>query len=335
MVISMLNQLGDYCTYLANKSATGTLTQEESANLQTLHNLIVELQQSLTASGVNMAEGAPIAKDLTKGITLLFEVSRHFSSDKVSYPELIYDGPFSSVKATGEASLLADKAEIDEEAGKKKIAELFKDATDIQKTGETSGAMPCHIYEFKQNGELGYAEITKAGGVLKEYNCYRSVVDPKITTDECKGLAEEYAEQCGFNNLSVVWVSNKNSTVYVNMAYTQNDTIYYNDLIQLKIASDDGKLVGINATNYIVNHKQREPKEIIYTKTQASQKITDKLEVETIRLAVIPYKNTERITYEFFGSYNNDYYFVYVCAEQNCELEVKRVSEQDGAFIIS
>lgn len=331
-IISFINQLGDYCSYLAGKIDDGTLSAEESDNLETLHELIALLIENMSLSGESLADNATITGDISEGITLLSAVCEYFNSEEVSYPELIYDGPFSSTDTTGSAYLLDGLAEITEDEAQNALKNYFTNATDIMKIGESSGTTASYIYSFTNSGETCYAEITKQGGLLIEYSCYRSITNPTLTNEECKGLAEEYAEAFGYNNLTVVWVANSNSTVYVNLAYTQDDIIYYNDLIQIKVASDDGTLLAIEATNYILNHTERSTMEINYTEEDALATISSKLEVETIRLAVIPYGNTERITYEIFGSYNDEYYFVYVCAQQNCELEIKRVTEQNGTF---
>ncbi len=331
-IISFINNLGDYCEYLANKLDDGTLTSDESDNLATLHELVSLLIENMSYSGSSLADGASITGDITEGITLLSAVCEYFNSDEVSYPELIYDGPFSDTDTTGEAYVLSGLAEISESEAQTALKNYFPSATEISKIGESSGTTASYIYSFTINGEACNAEITKQGGLLIEYSCYRNITNPTLSNEECKGLAEDYATAFGYSNLTVVWVANSNSTVYVNLAYTQDDIIYYNDLIQIKIASDDGTLLGIEATNYILNHTEHDTMEINYTEADALAKISSKLEVETIRLAVIPYGNTERITYEIFGSYNDEYYFIYVCAQENCELEIKRVTEQNGTF---
>ncbi|MFI3229322.1 MAG: germination protein YpeB [Bacillota bacterium] len=331
-IISFINKLGDYCGYLASAIDNGTLSAEESNNLETLHELVTLLIENMSFSGSSLADGDSITGDITEGITLLSAVCEYFSSDEVSYPELIYDGPFSDTDTTGSAYVLSGLAEISEEEAQTALKNYFQSATEITKIGESSGTLASFIYSFMIDNEYCNAEITKQGGLLIEYSCYREITNPTLSNEECKGLAEDYATTLGYSNLTVVWVANSNSTVYVNLAYTQNDIIYYNDLIQIKIASDTGALLGIEATNYILNHTERDTLEINYTEADALAKISTKLEVETIRLAVIPYGNTERITYEIFGSYNDEYYFIYVCATENCELEIKRVTEQNGTF---
>ena len=44
----------------------------------------------------------------------------------------------------------------------------------------------------------------------------------------------------------------------INYAYVQNNVVIYSDLIKVKIALDNGEVLGIESTGYLNNHTTRE-----------------------------------------------------------------------------
>jgi germination protein YpeB len=137
--------------------------------------------------------------------------------------------------------------------------------------------------------------------------------------------------------MTAVWVTNSNSTVYINYAYEKDDVIYYPDLIKIKIAADTGFLLGIEGANYIYNHTgERAIPDNIQSVDSARAKISSKLIIESEKLTVIPTEwNTEILAYEFSGTYKDGQYFIYITADTLQEIKVMKVIESDGGKLIS
>jgi len=106
-------------------------------------------------------------------------------------------------------------------------------------------------------------------------------------------------------------------------AYEQNDVLMYPDLIKLKIALDDGEILGMETTGYLNNHYQRTIGNVKITKEQARKNLNKDLDIKTERLAIIPTEwESEILCYEFKGKINDTDYLVYINAETGREEDI-------------
>jgi germination protein YpeB len=109
----------------------------------------------------------------------------------------------------------------------------------------------------------------------------------------------------------------------INYAYRQNGVTVYPDLIKLKVALDNGEIVGIETKTYLSNHTERKIPTPKITAEEAKKKINTKLQVHGSGLAIIPttYKK-ELFCYEFKGKMNNNDFIVYINAETGEEEDI-------------
>lgn len=108
--------------------------------------------------------------------------------------------------------------------------------------------------------------------------------------------------------------------VTINYAYLQDNVTIYPDLIKVKIALDNGEVLGMETTGYLNNHTQRtiETPSISLEKAKAS--LNKKLSITSEDLAIIPTEwNTEIFCYEFKGRVDDTDFLVYVNAHTGKE----------------
>ncbi|MFA6765658.1 MAG: PepSY1/2 domain-containing protein, partial [Clostridia bacterium] len=124
---------------------------------------------------------------------------------------------------------------------------------------------------------------------------------------------------------------NNHSTMYINFAYTQNDIVIYPDLIKIKVAADNGEIIGVESRNYIYSHKQREleiPEDFDYTPS-------DEVTVIKETFALIPTEwNSEVLTKEYVVKKNNNTYIVYVNVDTMEEEKILMVVDDEGQMLI-
>ena len=56
--------------------------------------------------------------------------------------------------------------------------------------------------------------------------------------------------------------------------------------------------------------------------SQARKVLGGRLDIETERLAIIPFDGGEKLAYEFCGTYEDDTYYVYLDADTGMQLQV-------------
>ena len=111
--------------------------------------------------------------------------------------------------------------------------------------------------------------------------------------------------------------------VTINYAYTQDDVIMYADLIKVKVALDNGEILGIETTGYLNNHTQRDLSNIKITQDEARKTINQNLEIEAEGMAMIPTEwQTEILCYEFKGKVDDREFLVYINAENGREEDI-------------
>ena len=103
--------------------------------------------------------------------------------------------------------------------------------------------------------------------------------------------------------------------VTINYAYEQDGVVIYTDLIKLKIALDNGEIMGMETTGYLNNHTVRNIPEAKITKEQAKNSLNKNLQLISEGMAIIPTEwKTEIYCYEFKGKINDTDFLVYVNA---------------------
>ena len=111
--------------------------------------------------------------------------------------------------------------------------------------------------------------------------------------------------------------------VTINYAYNQNDVTVYPDLIKVKIALDNGEVLGIETTGYLNSHKQRSIQTQTISKEEAKKTLNKNLEIKSESLAIIPTEfKTELLCWEFKGTVDGSEFLVYINAENGREEDI-------------
>ena len=97
----------------------------------------------------------------------------------------------------------------------------------------------------------------------------------------------------------------------------------YPDLIKVKVALDNGDVLGIETTGYLNSHEERNLPVVKISKEESKKNINPKLEVASEGLAVIPTEfQTEIFCWEFKGKVDDTEFLVYINAETGREEDI-------------
>ena len=129
--------------------------------------------------------------------------------------------------------------------------------------------------------------------------------------------------QKGFPNMKATYYLKQEGIVTINYAYEQNGITMYPDLIKLKVALDNGEVLGIETTGYLNSHYERNLPEVKITKEEATKTINKNLQITGSSLAVIPTEfQTELLCWEFKGTVDDTQFLVYINAENGREEDI-------------
>ena len=333
-----LNQVSDYSYSLSRKNIYNEeLTEENLKNLEDLHNYSVELRNTLDQLSADINDGRIKWGELTKKGEVAFaqEVSNisknSFSNLEENFHEysgLIYDGAFSEhMTSSQKKGLTGDN--IDEEKAKQ-IATDFIGKDIVQEINLSGKSENTDIitYDFSvkvnnENEENMNISITEKGGHVLLMNYNRNVEAELISQEEADKIGKQFLEDRGLNNMKETYYLKQDGIVTINYAYKQDEVTVYPDLIKLKIALDNGEVMGIETKGYLNSHEERKIPEVKITKEKAKESLNKNLEITSESLAIIPTEwQTEVLCWEFKGKVNDTDFLVYVNAETGKEEDI-------------
>ena len=339
-----LNQVSDYSFTLSRKNIYNeALSQEDLDNLKELHNYSVELENTLNQLSADMNDGRIKWGELTKKGTNVFATQvSNISKDSFSnleenfheYSGLIYDGAFSEHLTSQEKKGLTGENISEEQAKQIAIDFLGQDKIkEISSSGLSENTdMPSYDFSIKLNSEkdkdnVAILSISQKGGhvVFMSYN--RSVEAETISQERANEIGINFLNEKGFPNMKETYYLKESGILTINYAYHQSsqngDVTMYPDLIKLKIALDNGEILGIETTGYINSHYERNLPQVKISKDEAKQNLNKNLEIKSESLAVIPTEfQTEIFCWEFKGSIDGTDFLVYINAETGKEEDI-------------
>ena len=242
------------------------------------------------------------------------------------YAGLIYDGAFSEHMESAEKKGLTGE-EIDEERAKQ-IAKEFIGEDRIQEFN-SNGLIEngnIQVYDFNakidDNGNNNNLTISiaKKGGHIVNMNYNREVKAEVISQDEANEKGKEFLNLRGISNMKATYYLKEGGIVTINYAYEQNGVTIYPDLIKVKVALDNGEILGVETSGYLNNHTERTFTKAKISMKEAKSKLNKSLEITSEGMAIIPTEwKTEILCYEFKGKIDDTDFLVYTNVETGRE----------------
>ena len=342
-----LNQVSDYSYSLSRKNINEEpLTDQDLDNLNELHQYSVELKNTLNQLASDLNDGRISWGELTKKGSPVFaqEVS-NISKDSFSnleenfheYAGLIYDGAFSEHMTNPERKGLVGE-DIDEETAKQKAIEFLgkENVKEINSNGLTENAN-IQSYDFsvvKNDGTDAWISISQKGGHVVFSNSTKDVGAEVITQQQADEIGQKFLDSRGIQNMKPTYFLKQDGIVTINYAYVQDDVTVYSDLVKLKVALDNGEILGMETTGYLNSHYQRLFPAPQVSKEEARSKINKNLEIISEGMAMIPTEyQTEVLCWEFKGNLGDRQFLVYINVETGKEEDVLVILETpDGTL---
>lgn len=341
-----LNQVSEYSYSLYTKNLKDEeLTNDDMENIKNLHQYSIELENTLNQLSADLNSGRISFGELEKKGNSVFakEVS-NISKDSFSnleqtfheYSGLIYDGAFSEHMTTKEKVGLTGN-NIDEETAKSKAIE-FIGRDNIKETnsyGKSEGNITSYNFGIVYNDETtSTISISEKGGHIVYMDKNREVLSEVISEQEADNKAKEYLKTKGFNNMEETYYLKESGIVTINYAYVQENVLMYPDLIKVKVALDNGEILGIETTGYLNTHRERNIKEPKIAVDEAKASLNKNLNIESERLVVIPTQwQSEIECWEFEGNTQGLDFIVYVNAQTGKEEDILIITNTPNGIL--
>jgi spore germination protein len=318
------NQAADYSSSLLT---AGEITQEDAAKLESLLSACREYASSLSQNRESLAAEARTGKAAFYPEGSDPETAAYDSA--VSYPTLIYDGPFSDARRTGQALALGTKIVSQEDAitiARDFVGDRVKRA--IAGVG-TGGAIPCWGVTLELGDVTLQAAVTRQGGKILWMTPDTADYPAEKSVEECRENALLFLEARGFSGMKPTYFQVYQGVAVISFAASQGETLLYPDLIKVQLRMDTAQVVGLEARNYWQNHAARGLLIPTLTEEEARKLVGQRLNVQSSRLCLIPADSGEKLCYEFKGEYGGHTYLSYINALDGKQEELLKVVESD------
>lgn len=177
-----------------------------------------------------------------------------------------------------------------------------------------------------------YLDITKAGGHVVWMMINRDIPEKKLSFSQATTKAEEFLKEHKMTAMVPFEYRDFDNSVIISFAYQQDNVLVYSDLVTVKVALDNGQIIGLQSADYVFNHQKRQIPAPEISKEQALSNVNPNLEVKSIRLALIKnFAKEEVLAYEITGNLGESYYRIYLNADNGDEEEIQKVEKQDIA----
>ena len=337
-----LNQVSDYSFSLSRKNINNqNLTEDDFNNLKELHTYSVDLENTLNQLSADINDGRIKWGELTnKGSSIFLTQVSNISKDSFDnleenfheYSGLIYDGAFSEHMTSVEKKGLTGE-EISEEEAKKIATDFIGNdrVGEINSNGVSEDTdIPSYDFSIKAKNdkkEIIAVSVSKKGGHIIFMNYNRNVEAESISQERADEIGKNFLNSKGFPNMKETYYLKQNGVVTINYAYNQKstngDVVVYPDLIKVKVALDNGEILGIETTGYLNSHYERNIPVAKITKEKAKENLNKSLQIESEGMAIIPTKfKTEILCWEFKGKVDDTEFLVYINVQTGAEEDI-------------
>lgn len=198
--------------------------------------------------------------------------------------------------------------------------------------GSDYGFYSVSIQDQKTKQEASM-DITKIGGYPIWFILSRDINIQKISLNEAASKASQFLKDNGFKDLELFESAQYNHTGVFNFVVKEDNVRIYPDSIKVKIAMDNGNVVGLSAGNYLQSNHVRSKQTPAISLEEARAKINPQVKVMEDRLAVVENDlKKEVLCYEFLGTLGDDTYRIFINAETGHEEIVEKLKNAEPIY---
>ncbi|CDQ39786.1 MULTISPECIES: germination protein YpeB [Virgibacillus] len=219
---------------------------------------------------------------------------------------------------------------ISEDEALAKAQKLFnvknRDKLNISTSGKGAD-VPLYSISYRNDKKSAYMDLSQKGGHPITLLVDRPVGKKQISLNAGMEKAKKYLEQFNFENMTVFQSNQFDNIGAYSFLYSKDGVRYYSDAMEVKVALDNGDVLGLTANDYFMNHSEREAPEPEISEEEAKKMVNPNVEIQEQFLAVIDNDLGEEVlTYEFLGTLGNETYRIFINAKDGREERVEKLS---------
>lgn len=205
---------------------------------------------------------------------------------------------------------------------------------DISKSGE--GADIPFYTVFYEDGKRVYMDITEKGGHPVTILVDRPIKQAKLSLNDGLEASKQYLKEFGYKDMVLLQSQQFDQIGVYSFLRVKNKVRIFPEAITMKVALDNGDIIGLNAQQYVYNQHDRKLGEPKINWDEAKDKVNKNMQIQDENLAIINNKlNEEVLVYEFVGTMNDETYRIFINAMDGKEEKVEKLSGTETNFEIA
>ncbi|WJE14112.1 germination protein YpeB [Halobacillus sp. ACCC02827] len=245
---------------------------------------------------------------------------------QVGFGEATRDKPFADLSGKEMSEKEA------RETASKWLEKVDPQALTVTKSGE-GAEVPTYTASFQKGNKNGYIDLTEKGGHPLTIMINRPVGEAEISLYDASEKAKKYVQGLDIDELTLIESSQYDKMGVFRFVYTQDDIRYHSDAIVVKVALDNGEVLGMSARDYFNYHTDMEVNKPEITVEEARDKINPNLEIQEEHMAVIENDVKEQVlTYEFLTTMDQTTYRIFINASNGEEEKVETLKKAEMKF---
>ncbi|KGX92183.1 sporulation protein [Pontibacillus halophilus JSM 076056 = DSM 19796] len=226
--------------------------------------------------------------------------------------------------------------DLSEEQAIEKAKNLFEVTNEERITIATSGKgadVPTYSVSYENGEKSGYMDLSVKGGHPINLLVERKVESKEISLFEGLEKAVAFLENQDYQDMEPFQSNQYGNIGVYSFLYKQGDVRIYPDSVQVKVALDNGDMLGLSARDFLMNHKERELPEPSLASDEAKQKVNKDVNIQEEYLSIIENDvNEEVLCYEYIGTMGENTYRIFINAESGAEERVDRLKQAEAKY---
>ena len=334
-LLGFINTMGDYSYQLAMKIVSGEEIDADT-EIKSLQRTCRQLMDHIELARQE-GEQLDLNKDVNSEDYIPTEAETQFTAQEI--PRLIYDGPYSESVQQAQAKSLPSYT-ITEQAAQRKAAEFMAvEPEEIEFLEGVEGKIPVYCLGGTKDGKDFRIAITKQGGEILWFTMDTPIGMTAIPTDdrteELEKIAERYLSSKGYPVCMLSYCQFYDGNAIFNLVPMKGKVKLYPDLIKVWVNLESSEVVGMDATNYIMSHTDRNLEEPEISEDDAKKNLSSQLKVENTAMAVIPLDTgKEAYCYEFQCSLSEQDCLVYIDTQTGKQRDILIIQHTNEGTLV-
>jgi spore germination protein len=179
-----------------------------------------------------------------------------------------------------------------------------------------------------QNGSTMQMDYTRKGGHLLWFMNPRDVKSRNLNFDTARNKASQFLIRHQYKDMSPITYDEYDHVAVFTYVQTMDNVKIYPDKLTVRVALDNGEVVGLQASDHVFAMKLLTPGKAKLNKEQAQAGLNTDFKIEDHALAVIENEMRQHVLcHEFVGKINNHRYRIFMNAETGLEESIEEIPE--------